>query len=73
MIMIVSWSAKTTESIRAFQKMNLINGPLNKTEQPPFWGWLEVFQRSMGPNEYHKGRMARVMFIPITRSKKQGK
>lgn len=34
---------------------------LEQTEQPPFWAGLKFFN-VYGPNEYHKGRMASVVF-----------
>jgi ADP-L-glycero-D-manno-heptose 6-epimerase len=34
---------------------------LAQTEQPPFWAGLKFFN-VYGPNEYHKGRMASVIF-----------
>lgn len=34
---------------------------LGQTEQPPFWAGLKFFN-VYGPNEYHKGRMASVIF-----------
>lgn len=34
---------------------------LTQTEQPPFWAGLKFFN-VYGPNEYHKGRMASVIF-----------
>lgn len=34
---------------------------LEQTEQPPFWAGLKFFN-VYGPNEYHKGRMASVIF-----------
>lgn len=34
---------------------------LNQNEQPPFWAGLKFFN-VYGPNEYHKGRMASVIF-----------
>lgn len=34
---------------------------LNQSQQPPFWAGLKFFN-VYGPNEYHKGRMASVIF-----------
>ena len=34
---------------------------IRQTEQPPFWAGLKFFN-VYGPNEYHKGRMASVIF-----------
>jgi ADP-L-glycero-D-manno-heptose 6-epimerase len=34
---------------------------LQQTEQPPFWSGMKFFN-VYGPNEYHKGRMASVIF-----------
>ena len=58
----------------ASQKMNLINGPLRQAQdkQPPFWAGLKFFN-VYGPNEYHKGRMASVIFHSYNQIKETGK
>ena len=56
-----------------FQKMNLINGPFQtQDKQPPFWAGLKFFN-VYGPNEYHKGRMASVIFHSYNQIKETGK
>lgn len=42
-------------------KNDFDNWLLNQEEQPPFWAGLKFFN-VYGPNEYHKGRMASVIF-----------
>jgi ADP-L-glycero-D-manno-heptose 6-epimerase len=42
-------------------KNNFDKWVLEQTEQPPFWAGLKFFN-VYGPNEYHKGRMASVIF-----------
>ena len=41
-------------------------------EQPPFWAGLKFFN-VYGPNEYHKGRMASVIFHAYRQAKETGK
>lgn len=42
---------------------------LQETETPPYWAGLKFFN-VYGPNEYHKERMASVIWHSLTRSKK---
>ncbi|MFT5648385.1 MAG: ADP-L-glycero-D-manno-heptose 6-epimerase [Aureispira sp.] len=42
-------------------KNNFDNWLMSQEEQPPFWAGLKFFN-VYGPNEYHKGRMASVIF-----------
>jgi ADP-L-glycero-D-manno-heptose 6-epimerase len=44
---------------------------LQQEEQPPFWAGLKFFN-VYGPNEYHKGRMASVIFHSFNQIKKDG-
>jgi ADP-L-glycero-D-manno-heptose 6-epimerase len=44
---------------------------LQQQEQPPFWAGLKFFN-VYGPNEYHKGRMASVIFHSFNQIKKDG-
>ena len=44
---------------------------LNQTETPPFWAGLKFFN-VYGPNEYHKGRMASVIFHAFNQIKEKG-
>ncbi|MFK8102733.1 MAG: ADP-glyceromanno-heptose 6-epimerase [Saprospiraceae bacterium] len=44
---------------------------LKQKEQPPFWAGLKFFN-VYGPNEYHKGRMASVIFHAFNQIKKTG-
>jgi len=44
---------------------------LQRTEQPPFWAGLKFFN-VYGPNEYHKGRMASVIFHTARQIKATG-
>lgn len=44
---------------------------LAQTEQPPFWAGLKFFN-VYGPNEYHKGRMASVVFHAYNQIKQTG-
>lgn len=44
---------------------------LKQTEQPPFWSGLKFFN-VYGPNEYHKGRMASVIFHAHRQIKESG-
>ena len=45
---------------------------LEQLRQPPFWAGLKFFN-VYGPNEYHKGRMASVMFHAYNQIKETGK
>lgn len=45
---------------------------LAQKEQPPFWAGLKFFN-VYGPNEYHKGRMASVIFHAYNQVKEKGK
>lgn len=45
---------------------------LHQTTQPPFWAGLKFFN-VYGPNEYHKGRMASVIFHAFNQIKSSGK
>ncbi len=42
------------------------------SKQPPFWAGLKFFN-VYGPNEYHKGRMASVVFHTFNKVKAEGK
>ncbi|MFP5039784.1 ADP-glyceromanno-heptose 6-epimerase [Parasediminibacterium sp. JCM 36343] len=44
---------------------------LKQTETPPFWAGLKFFN-VYGPNEYHKGRMASVIWHSFNQIKKDG-
>ena len=44
---------------------------LKQTETPPFWAGFKFFN-VYGPNEYHKGRMASVIFHTVGQIKKTG-
>jgi ADP-L-glycero-D-manno-heptose 6-epimerase len=44
---------------------------LQQREQPPFWAGLKFFN-VYGPNEYHKGRMASVIFHSFNQIRKEG-
>src|ERR1700761_7505236 len=44
---------------------------LQQTVQPPFWAGLKFFN-VYGPNEYHKGRMASVIWHSFNQIKKDG-
>ena len=44
---------------------------LKQKEQPPFWAGLKFFN-VFGPNEYHKSRMASVVFHAYNQIKKNG-
>lgn len=44
---------------------------LKQTETPPFWAGLKFFN-VYGPNEYHKGRMASVVYHAFNQIKKTG-
>jgi ADP-L-glycero-D-manno-heptose 6-epimerase len=43
-----------------------------QSEQPPFWAGLKFFN-VYGPNEYHKGRMASVIFHAFRQIQEKGK
>lgn len=45
---------------------------LQQTSMPPFWAGLKFFN-VFGPNEYHKGRMASVVFHTFHRIRQTGK
>src|SRR5439155_515830 len=45
---------------------------LQQTKQPPFWSGLKFFN-VYGPNEYHKGRMASVVFHSFNQISKTGR
>jgi len=45
---------------------------LQQDKQPPFWAGLKFFN-VYGPNEYHKGRMASVIFHAYNQIKETGK
>ena len=45
---------------------------LKQEKQPPFWAGLKFFN-VYGPNEYHKGRMASVLFHSFNQIKATGK
>lgn len=45
---------------------------LTQTKTPPFWAGLKFFN-VYGPNEYHKGRMASVIFHTFKQIKENGK
>jgi ADP-L-glycero-D-manno-heptose 6-epimerase len=44
---------------------------VNQINHPPFWAGLKFFN-VYGPNEYHKGRMASVIFHSFNQIKKEG-
>jgi ADP-L-glycero-D-manno-heptose 6-epimerase len=44
---------------------------LNQEDQPPYWAGLKFFN-VYGPNEYHKGRMASVIFHTVRQIKATG-
>ncbi len=44
---------------------------LNQNDHPPFWAGLKFFN-VYGPNEYHKGRMASVIFHAFNQIKQSG-
>lgn len=45
---------------------------LSRTETPPFWAGMKFFN-VFGPNEYHKGRMASVIFHSFHQIRNTGK
>jgi ADP-L-glycero-D-manno-heptose 6-epimerase len=53
-------------------KNNFDRWALAQEEQPPFWAGLKFFN-VYGPNEYHKGRMASVIFHAYRQIKEKGK
>lgn len=52
-------------------KNNFDKWAIAQTETPPFWAGLKFFN-VYGPNEYHKGRMASVVFHAYNQIKKTG-
>jgi ADP-L-glycero-D-manno-heptose 6-epimerase len=52
-------------------KNNFDKWALHQSEQPPFWAGLKFFN-VYGPNEYHKGRMASVIFHTFRQVKENG-
>ncbi|HVS95354.1 MAG TPA: ADP-glyceromanno-heptose 6-epimerase [Puia sp.] len=54
-----------------FDKWALEQAALGGTHQPPFWAGLKFFN-VYGPNEYHKGRMASVVFHSFHQIEKDG-
>ncbi len=52
-------------------KNDFDNWLLKQTEFPPFWAGLKFFN-VYGPNEYHKGRMASVIFHAFHQIKEKG-
>ncbi|GAB4318806.1 MAG: ADP-glyceromanno-heptose 6-epimerase [Bacteroidales bacterium] len=65
--------------IKRLQPLNLYGESKNEfdkwvmeqEEKPPFWAGLKFFN-VYGPNEYHKGRMASVVFHAYNQIKEQG-
>lgn len=55
-----------------FSKQLFDQWVLNQTEKPPFWTGLKFFN-VYGPNEYHKGRMASVVYHSFNQLKETGK
>ena len=53
-------------------KNNFDKWALKQTETPPFWAGFKFFN-VYGPNEYHKGRMASVIFHAFNQIKASGK
>jgi ADP-L-glycero-D-manno-heptose 6-epimerase len=49
-----------------------LNSELQTLNSPPFWAGLKFFN-VYGPNEYHKGRMASVIFHAFNQIKSTGK
>jgi ADP-L-glycero-D-manno-heptose 6-epimerase len=47
------------------------NGALSNFQSPPFWAGLKFFN-VYGPNEYHKGRMASVIFHTVNQIRETG-
>jgi ADP-L-glycero-D-manno-heptose 6-epimerase len=52
-------------------KNDFDNWVLNQDSQPPFWAGLKFFN-VYGPNEFHKGRMASVIFHAVNQINKTG-
>ena len=52
-------------------KNNFDKWVLKQTDTPPFWAGLKFFN-VYGPNEYHKGRMASVIFHAFNQIKDKG-
>ena len=52
-------------------KNDFDNWVLNQDSQPPFWAGFKFFN-VYGPNEFHKGRMASVIFHAVNQIKKTG-
>ncbi|MDP4240692.1 MAG: ADP-glyceromanno-heptose 6-epimerase [Bacteroidota bacterium] len=52
-------------------KNNFDKWALKQTIQPPFWAGMKFFN-VYGPNEYHKGRMASVIFHSFRQIKEKG-
>ncbi len=61
------WAMASLPSKGGFSK----NRPLEGREAPPFWAGLKFFN-VYGPNEYHKARMASVIFHSYNQIKKDG-
>ena len=59
------------DSKNDFDKWALKQIKENKENQPPFWAGLKFFN-VYGPNEYHKGRMASVIFHAFHQINKTG-
>ena len=63
------------KSKNEFDKWTLqqtLNSELRTPNSPPFWAGLKFFN-VYGPNEYHKGRMASVIFHSFNQIKSSGK
>jgi ADP-L-glycero-D-manno-heptose 6-epimerase len=54
-----------------FDKWALHQWASGGSDQPPFWAGLKFFN-VYGPNEYHKGRMASVIFHSLNQIRKDG-
>ncbi|HEV3414213.1 MAG TPA: ADP-glyceromanno-heptose 6-epimerase [Puia sp.] len=54
-----------------FDKWALRQGAISREAQPPFWAGLKFFN-VYGPNEYHKGRMASVIFHSYHQIRRDG-
>jgi ADP-L-glycero-D-manno-heptose 6-epimerase len=52
--------------------LHQVSTPLQRMGVPPFWAGLKFFN-VYGPNEFHKGRMASVIFHAYNQIKKGGK
>lgn len=59
------------ESKNEFDKWLLNNQQTTTDNQQPYWAGLKFFN-VYGPNEYHKGRMASVIFHTVKQIKKTG-